>query len=326
MRTRRAHGATRVAALGVFLFSACSSATDASSADLPIVFVESVDFQGERLVLMSADGGVRRTLLDLPDGIAVSPRWSPDGQQILFYHVHPGSKYPGPYTLSMVNADGSGFHPLMSADYLGPGDWSPDGTRLVAYGGITGLVLLRTDGSDPMPLPQTFTFSGGIGAFNSVSWSYDGNKILFNADPAITDGSTIPGTGVWSYNLSTGQAELLAGPGADARWSSDGRWSPDGKHVAYIETVGITSPSQLSAIHQITVINSDGSNPIHVTGQSSTVPDLTWSPNGQRLVFVGDCCDRSDLYSVAATGGRATNLTHESSGAYASYPDWRRAH
>ncbi len=72
--------------------------------------------------------GEERTLTGTPKMHDRSPRWSPDGSQILY-----SSERSGFYELHLVNADGSADRQLTSAgaDHS-EADWHPDGTRILA--------------------------------------------------------------------------------------------------------------------------------------------------------------------------------------------------
>src|SRR5438132_14180399 len=97
-----------IATVGAVFVSGCRSTTESNAVALPIVFFEG-DLTGQ-LVLMSEDGTVRRQLLDLPDGFAQYPKWSPSGQKIVFYR---NSANPhGGGGLFMVDADGSGLRQI----------------------------------------------------------------------------------------------------------------------------------------------------------------------------------------------------------------------
>jgi TolB protein len=292
---------TSLAILLALFASGCDSPIEPLAEALPIVFFDSPLDGG--LVLMSADGRFREEVLDIPDGFAQYPRWSPDGRQIVFYRL-PWDPQGSVYGLFIINADGSGLRRISGPpNGLSPADWSPDGTRLVAYSGDR-LVVFGSDGSNFVFLPPTNISTSDLN--RGISWSPDGNEILYNGTHAY-DGST--GPDIWIFNLVTGVSRMLVTPGVDARWS------PDGRQVAYVSTNGFGGPGRLA------VINSDGSNPRMLTTNSQTLPRMTWSPDGSRLLFVVGGGDYSDLHSISVDGGEARVLTNVP-GNFARYPDW----
>ena len=286
--------------LAVFI-PGCHSTTEPLAEALPIVFFEG--FLSGRLVIMSADGKIREQVLDMPASFAKYPRWSPDGRQIVFRRLASDPQGSGGGVF-IINADGSGLREIPApANGLSSADWSPDGTRLVAYSGDR-LVTFKPDGSDLTILPPTNVDIYEIP--RGISWSPDGNEILYIGRHAF-DGTT--GPDIWIFNIGTGVSRMLATPGLDARWS------PDGRQVAYIETGGSGGPGRLA------VINSDGSNKRILSAYSQTLPQVTWSPDGERLLFVAGGADHTDLYSIHFDGGEARPLTNVP-GNFARYPDW----
>jgi hypothetical protein len=82
------------------------------------------------------------------------PSWSPDGARVAYRQTNEGAGY-----VRVVNADGSGDHPLASRSNVNMNDvpsWSPDGARVVFYGNEFGMTssediwISNTDGSGTM--------------------------------------------------------------------------------------------------------------------------------------------------------------------------------
>jgi Tol biopolymer transport system component len=294
-----------LALLLAFFIPGCHSTTEPIPEPLPIVFFEGVTTG--QLVLMSADGKVRQQLLDMPAAFANYPRWSPNGQQIVFHHI-PTDPQGTEIGLFIINADGSGLRKIPSPPTgLQGADWAPDGSRLVAYSGDR-LVVFGSDGSDFAFLPPT---NISIHGYRGISWSPDGNEILYNGTHEY-DGT--PGPDIWIFNLVTGMSRMLIAP------AFDGRWSPDGRRVAYVSIV----PPTLGVDERrgLAVIDSDGSNQRILITDSPTVPRFAWSPDGTRLLFVGGGADYTGLYSIPVGGGQPTAITSNTPGIFAWHPDW----
>src|SRR6266404_90870 len=287
-----------VAAAAVVFLSTCRSPTDASASDPGIVLFEG-SIQGGQLVVASPDGAVHQPILDMFGAGAVQPRWSPDRGRILFnrvpYPYWQGVPSPG---LFVINADGSGLHEIAPGKSIGTADWSPDGNELVAYSGDSlVMVRLSDEAITPLPVKNAYPYD----PFRSISWSPDGNHILYNG---FVQGQSE----LEVFDLATGTSRSLVSSG------SNGRWSPDGSRIAYGSGAGRGWPSN------VVVMNSDGSNPKTLTSDPDNFPDLTWSPDGKRLVFVVGCCP-SYLASMPATGGKLSKLLDDSQ---PTFPDWRR--
>jgi len=297
-----------LACLGALFVVGCRSSTDSRAVEFPIVFFDGCCLTG-RLMLMSEDGSAQSQLLDLPHDFAQYPRWSPDGRKIVFFRNSENPRGPG--GLFIINVDGTELREISPpTGGLVGADWSPDGSKLVVYSG-NGLAIIGADGSGftPLPVANAHPLTWGL------SWSPDGNEILYNGSHDV--GGFLAGPDVWVFNIVTRESRMLAAQG------SDGRWSPDGRRVAYIAT-DQGDPGNL------TVINSDGSNPrilVPKGSAGSSRTDFTWSPDGTRLLYGGERtpCGCAELYSISMDGGESTNLTHNPPGRYSRRPDWYRA-
>lgn len=100
------------------------------------------------LSFVRADGtGLRESVVQLP-GEAGGLTWSPDGLRLAFWGIPLGVNGAEqlPAQIYVVNADGSGLHPLtVAGDNRWP-TWSPDGTRIAFARGEVSL-LTGDDGS-----------------------------------------------------------------------------------------------------------------------------------------------------------------------------------
>jgi serine/threonine protein kinase/Tol biopolymer transport system component len=134
-------------------------------------WVAYVSYPDSILWKSKADGS-QRIQLSYPPFTAVMPRWSPDGQQIVFYAFVPGKKTK----LYLVSADGGTPHELIPADTQDEWDatWSADGTKIAFGSGATNpdsvieIFDLKTN--------QVSSLPGSKGLF-SPRWSPDGRNL-----------------------------------------------------------------------------------------------------------------------------------------------------
>jgi Tol biopolymer transport system component len=134
-------------------------------------WVAYVSFPDATLWKSKADGS-QRIQLSYPPVAAVSPRWSPDGQEIVFYALLAGKKTK----VYMVSADGGTPREPVPADSQGEWDptWSADGTKIAFGSGATNpdavieVLDLKTN--------QVSTLPGSKGLF-SPRWAPDGRNL-----------------------------------------------------------------------------------------------------------------------------------------------------
>lgn len=136
--------------------------------------------------------------------------------------------------------------------------------------------------------------------------SPDGRQVLFTAQRIDVE-----------KNARPQQVYVVPASGAEApkQVSAEGtnfraRWSPDGKRLAMIST--------RSGSAQIWMMNADGSEARQVTNLSTEADGVTFSPDGQLLLFVSevypecgadDACNRRKLQEESASKVKARTYT-----------------
>jgi hypothetical protein len=249
---------------------------------------------------MNSDGGSQTRLTDLR-GIYQEtdlPRWSPDGQRILFTTTNA--------TFDAINPDGSGLTTLFSGfgdlGIDGYANWSPDGTRLVFSSESTASALsiwtTSLDGTSPQHLNL-----GGL----EPAWSPDGTMIAYR----LMDGTEL-GNSIWAMNQDgSGQTQLTSPASGYDEYPN---WSPDGTMLAFDSTRDGTD--------QVYVMKADGQ---HITKLTNTGGNFqpVWSPDGTKLAFVSSRDGNDEIYTMNADGSNQTRLTNNTAVDYE--PDWQPA-
>jgi len=174
------------------------------------------DPRGQDLYVMNADGSDQHQIAYMEDGFAMTPDWSPDGEQIAFYATKDSH-----FHLFVVSPDGGDVMELPGSDLndMMP-DWSPDGDRLAFTSDRNGhadLYVMSVDGSNLRWLTNSMPDEW------RPRWSPDGRHIVFQANY----------TGHWEIyiiNVETGEIEQL----------TDGRsesvmpcWDDSGRFIYY---------------------------------------------------------------------------------------------
>jgi eukaryotic-like serine/threonine-protein kinase len=262
-----------------------------------IAFASRVD-EVPQIYLMDITGQNQQKITNLKDG-ACQPAWSPDGSQLVFISPCAGNdtKYPHS-SLFRVNADGTGFSPLLAAPggYYDP-DWSPDG-KLIAFTSLRDSAQNLT--------PHIYTLDIATGKINRLmtgsdlaqrrpQFSPDGSKMVFEDDrfnqPQIylLDSRSDSGNSIPLTSATDGPAQFPY-------------WSPDGNEIIY--TQNSSSPGLM--MKPINPINSK-SSPVN----DHTRPALngSYSPDGDWLVFESN----GDIFIMTRTGETVTHLTSSES-------------
>lgn len=216
--------------------------------------------------IMDPDGSNRRQLTDNDSDGLVS--LSPDGTRVAFIRQDPK------YEIYVMHTDGSGLTRLTNNPWgsFAP-SWSPDGSQIIYTSGpvtsdpsLCNIFIMDADGINQHPL-KTCDSGGG-----SPRWSPDGSQIIF-----LTSISNISSTlhimnadGTHPQVIKTNQAFEIASP----------VWSPDGTKIAFLNQKTIDDPIEVD------VINKDGTNQHSLTaGFNPVYGGLSWSPDGQQLIF-----------------------------------------
>jgi serine/threonine protein kinase len=221
--------------------------------------------------LMNNDGSGLTQVTTIPEG-ACQPRWSPNGEKIVF--ISPCSRHQNSYpgaNLFIINADGTGLVPLPSApggDY--DPSWSGDGQRIaftsLRNGGVPGIYIINLVDYSVLSLVENETR-----AISQPAWAPNGKEIAYvNSDNRIW---VMDDKGNKRRNLTIGEGDyIINGPS----------WSPDGSVVIYTQSV--LSDTTGATILMAVPYTQDGAKPVEVPN-SQLVVDVSYSFDGYWLLF-----------------------------------------
>ena len=280
--------------------------------------------QGKRNIYVAEPGGSgynlhRVTSDDADDGIDIGDiTWTPDGTKVIYARggdfEFPEESSPNPALLPqgvtqevwIVDADGS------NARKLGEGRApavSPDGATVA---------FLKTDQIWTLDLRDTTAKPAQIlhtrGTLGDLSWSPNGKYLAFTSDRG--DHSFI---GVY-----TPASQTLTYLDPSTEHDGNPVWSPDSQQIAFTrvppDTTGVHFKPRRTAVpwslriadvatgtgREIWRAHDGVGSVFH--GTESDGPQLFWSADGH-IVFPWEGTGWLHLYSVASTGGAATDLT-----------------
>ncbi len=251
-----------------------------------IVYEKAVDDNGVALFVVNIDG-TDDTLLrpHVPIVSAYLPKWSPDGQKILFTGTDDDFEFQGVY---VMDADGRNAELLVN-DALNA-SWSPDGANIAFEADFYStqgkeIAVMNADGSSPVRL----TYDNG--ADIDPVWSPDGTRILW---------------------LAGGQAYTISVDGSDRRHinqiqgsslQTGARWSPDGTRVVF----GLLLPPTAGPpnVYRLFTASAMGGDELEVSAEGANVP--MWA-------YVDDTPGVTDPRSCTITGTAGDDILHGTPG------------
>jgi Tol biopolymer transport system component len=208
-----------------------------------------------------------------------APRWSPDGNLIVFE-----SRRAGTWDLWTVRPDGSALERLTddSGNDRQP-TWSPAGGRVAFVsdrGGSPDLYVLELGGR-----PKRLV--AWEGRESQPDWSPDGRRLVFVSDKGGE-------TRLWTVAVDGGMPRpLTTAPFAAA----SPRWSPDGRVIA----CSTRAFSEGAAERVVLIDAEDQEPPVPVTKGPGVAAFPVWAPRGDALIWVASPPGGSEIH--LASGG-----------------------
>lgn len=243
-----------------------------------------VNFDGSKLTYMTNYASI--TLL---------PRWSSDGQTIVFTSYKDGN--PDTY---MKNIASETVRKI--AGYKGlnlPGSWSPDGRKLLltlSKDGNEEIYVMDVGNGDLKRLTNNFAIDV------SPVWSPDGQKIAF-----VSNRSGSPQ--IYVMNADGGNVKRLTYGG---EYNTSPSWSPAGDVIAY--------EGRVNGSFQIFSIDASGENLRQLTSGMGMSESPCWSPDGRCLVYSLTSGSKSKICVMDAFGRNVRVLFEDK--AICMSPSW----
>jgi TolB protein len=250
--------------------------------DSRVVYVSetgSKDARQKRLAIMDYDGANVRYLTD-SSAIVLAPRFSPDGNRILYTSYESG--FPRIYVLDIGSVQRRALESQEGTMSFAP-RFAPDGQTIVyslSQGGNTDIFTMNINSGQATRLTSAPSIE------TAPSYSPDGRSIVFESDRSGSQQ-------LYIMSASGGEPQRISfGPG---RYGTP-VWSPRGDLIAFTK--------QNAGRFHIGVMRTDGAEERLLTA-SFLDEGPTWAPNGRVIMFTREtqgADGRSTLYSVDITG------------------------
>ncbi len=222
--------------------------------------------------------------------LALTPAWSPDGEQIGFTSWRRG--IADVELISPIDRRGF-FFPTFDATTTTPA-WSPDGGRIAFASSHlrvrdtpdTELFVADKDGRNVRRL----TNSRGIDM--SPSWNPPGDQIAFSSDRGRS-------SQIYIIDASGGNVRQIVFGGGTA---VNAAWAPNGQTIAF-------AWQQRGRSFDIYLHDLAGGRNIQMTRSAGNNERPTWSADGRHIAFQSNRGGSTQIYSMLADGTNVQRLT-----------------
>ncbi|MCK4738674.1 MAG: Tol-Pal system beta propeller repeat protein TolB [Deltaproteobacteria bacterium] len=242
---------------------------------------------GAKEIFISDYDGKNHRNLTKNDSINLSPKWSPNGNEVLFTSYAAGN--PGVYRLD-IRKDNKIYPVSTRAGINIGGRWHPDGKTIsLTISGRKSPEIYFIDLKSNVYTRLTNNFAIDI----SASWSPDGKKLVY-----VSDRTGNPQ--IYVLNLDGGVPTRITYQG---KYNTDPVWSPDGETIAYTSVSGSN--------FDISTIRADGTGNIKLTSRGVNKTP-SWSPDGRYIVFSSDrdYPGKESLLYIMRSDGRSVKAIH----------------
>jgi TolB protein len=221
--------------------------------------ITSVRTGDTEVFVVDPDTGDAQNLSRNPKSEDRYPCWSPDGTRVAFT-----SNRDGPYSLYVMNADGSNVRRLVQNDavcYMPSWQRTADGEKIVfgMHGDKPQMASVNPDGSGLTIL----------GDGHDPTISPDGEQIVYT-------GEVRGGVSVFLMNRDGSKKRQLVKEISQVG-ATFPNWSPDGRRIVYSFPVG-------DAL-ELFVVDADGTKNHQLTRLGKICTPAAWSPDGRWISF-----------------------------------------
>ncbi|MCF8146488.1 MAG: Tol-Pal system beta propeller repeat protein TolB [Deltaproteobacteria bacterium] len=241
------------------------------------------DSTGKREIYVSDYDGHNARQITVDKSIALLPRWSPDGKNLVFNSYKQG----GPM-LYLKDMDSGVVKRLSGQSGLNIGaSWAPDGREIaltMSHKGNPDIFSINLQGKILGQLVQHW----GIDV--SPAFSPEGDKMAF-----VSNRSGSPQ--IYVLDLNTKREERLTYEG---RYNTSPTWSSRNR-IAFV--------SMTDGKFDIATIDPGGGQMRRLTNSAANDEEPCWSPDGRYIMFTSDREGAYHLYIMNANGQNQRRIT-----------------
>jgi ABC-type nickel/cobalt efflux system permease component RcnA/Tol biopolymer transport system component len=225
---------------------------------------------------INLDGSQKRLVLDCPQAQCDLPVWYPDGGNVVYERHDYSQSTPSPmftiWWLDLATGETKPVFQDQAFPAVAPA-FSPDGQWLSFVSPATNTIQVYN-----LLQGKTISIPLSNQSYADELWSPVGDSILY-WDPATSQLDSA--VHVKRYLLASGQKTDLGGSPQQADYLT--AWSPDGQWIAIIRDGPNTGSPNIE--EQIWLERPDGSQGHALLDDQGSYSDLSWSPDGDYLVY-----------------------------------------
>jgi len=243
------------------------------------------------IMLISADGRELQHLGRMPFRLAGSPRWTPDGQSIVFVAI----SGEGPRMMRISAMGGSAISIGTAGDLALDPAIAKRGFRLACDQLTVSSSLDQIDLSRPGEKARTLVASHR-GENGGVQISHDGKKLVFQSNRTGENE-------IWISDRDGENPIRMTALGA----ANAPSWSPDDKEIAF-EARSRPGAEESQGIY---LVNANGGEPWPLIQDRFNHRAPRWSNDGKWIYFGSDRSGAWEIWKIGAWGGSPVRVTHQ---------------
>jgi len=243
------------------------------------------------------------------------PKWSPNGEMIVFESNRAGSTAQ----IYSMKSDGTDIKKLTNNSFVNETPvWSPNG-QMIMYSSYIDrndvnneIFIMNSDGTGVRRLTNHPLRDG------HATFSRDGEGIIFNSQRDDSSQNDSKNYELYEMNIDGSNIKRLT---TYDGWDTFPSYSPDGRKIIWRRIIP-DSTARGGFNSEIFAMNSDGTNITNLSRHASYDGYPNWSPDGKQIVFTSTRHEGLQLFVMQADGSNVQQITTYKGGESNSRPDW----